>query len=603
MWADFHFLRPFWLLLLLLLPILYLAFRQMRLGDSGWSRLIPARLLSPLIRHNDSSGKTAKSPLAPATAALIILSLALAGPAWREAPTPLKQPGDSLVIALDLSLSMLATDVEPDRLTQAKRKIRDILALREGSLTGLLVFSGDAHVVTPLTDDGRTIEGMLNVLDPVIMPATGNRADLAVARAKELLQQGAPGEGRILLITDDINDRYTGMIRDTLSGTGYALNTLVVGTEEGGPIPLARRGFIRENDDIVISRANPQALSQLAGSTGGRSHELTLDDTDIHSLNLSPKDSDDWQESEEGLTVSRWQDDGYWLLWLALPLVLLGWRRGAFSALALILLPVWPQPAAAISWDDLWQREDQRAPKLIEKSPEAAARQLEDPEWRGSALYRSGQFESAAQAFARSQGPRASYNRGNALARAGKLQEALAAYDTALEQAPDMEDARHNRKIVEELLNQQQQDQEGGQQDSSDSSSNEENQGNRQQSRQNQDGNGESESSSGSGNNQQRDPRNGQTASGNEDSANNQGDEQNQQEPGEQGNPEQASGEGESTAGQAQAPAPISETPLTQSQEQWLRRVPDNPGGLLQRKFLQQYQQRQTPSDEGDTPW
>ena len=353
----------------------------------------------------------------------------------------------------------------------------------------------------------------------------------------------------------------------------------------------------------MISRATPQALSQLADSTGGRSHELTLDETDIHSLTLSPKDSDDWQESEEGLTVSRWQDDGYWLLWLALPLVLLGWRRGAFSALALILLPVWPQPAAAISWDELWQREDQRAPELIEKSPEAAARQLEDPEWRGSALYRSGQFESAAQAFARSQGPRASYNRGNALARAGKLQEALAAYDTALEQAPDMEDARHNRKIVEELLNQQQQDQEGGQQDSSDSSSNEENQGNRQQSRQNQDGNGESESSSGSGNNQQRDPRNGQTASGNEDSANNQGDEQNQQEPGEEGNPEQASGEGESPAGQAQAPAPISETPLTQSQEQWLRRVPDNPGGLLQRKFLQQYQQRQTPSDEGDTPW
>ncbi|WP_418142038.1 VWA domain-containing protein [Marinobacter sp. MA] len=602
MWADFHFLRPFWLLLLLLLSILYLAFRQMRLGDSGWSRLIPARLLSPLIRHNGSSGKTAKSPLAPATAALVILSLALAGPAWREAPTPLKQPGDSLVIALDLSLSMLATDVEPDRLTRAKRKIRDILALREGSLTGLLVFSGDAHVVTPLTDDGRTIEGMLNVLDPVIMPATGNRADLAVARAKELLQQGAPGEGRILLITDNISDRYTGTIRDTLSGIGYALNTLVVGTEEGGPIPLARRGFIRENDDIVISRATPQALSQLADSTGGRSHELTLDDTDIHSLNLSPKDSDDWQESEEGLTVSRWQDDGYWLLWLALPLVLLGWRRGAFSALALILLPVWPQPAAAISWDELWQREDQRAPELIEKSPEAAARQMEDPEWRGSALYRSGQFEGAAQAFARSQGPRASYNRGNALARAGKLQEALAAYDAALEQAPDMEDARHNRKIVEELLNQQQQDQEGGQQGSSDSSSSEENQGNQQQSRQNQEGNGESESSSGSGNNQQ-DPRNSQTASGNEDSANNQGDEQNQQEPGEQGNPEQASGEGESPAGQAQAPAPISETPLTQSQEQWLRRVPDNPGGLLQRKFLQQYQQRQTPSDEGDTPW
>jgi Ca-activated chloride channel family protein len=604
MWADFHFLRPFWLLLILLIPILYLAFRQMHLGDSGWSRLIPARLLSPLIRHNGSSGKATKSPLVPATAALLILSLALAGPAWREAPTPLKQPGDSLVIALDLSLSMLATDVEPDRLTRAKRKIRDILELREGSLTGLLVFSGDAHVVTPLTDDGRTIEGMLNVLDPVIMPATGNRADLAVARAKALLDQGAPGEGRILLITDDINDSYEGTIQDALSGTGYALNTLVVGTEEGGPIPLARRGFIRENGDIVISRANPEALAELARSTGGQSHELTLDDTDIQSLNLSPKDSDDWQESEGGLTVSRWQDDGYWLLWLALPLVLMGWRRGAFSALALILLPVWPQPAAAISWDELWQREDQRAPELIEKSPETAARQLDDPEWQGSALYRSGQFESAAQAFARSQGPRASYNRGNALARAGKLEEALAAYDAALEKSPDMEDARHNRKIVEELLNQQQQDQDSNQnnnqQDSGESQGNESNQ---QQNRQDQDGNSESENSGSSGNNQQQSPENSQSSPGNQDQQNNQADEQNQQEPGEDGNPEQASGANESSPGQAQAPAAISETPLTQSQEQWLRRVPDNPGGLLQRKFLQQYQQRQTPSDEGDTPW
>ena len=604
MWADFHFLRPLWLLLILLIPILYLAFRQLRMGDSGWSRLIPARLLSPLIRHNGSSGQSNKSPLVPASLALIILSLALAGPAWREAPTPLKQPGDSLVIALDLSLSMLATDVEPDRLTRAKRKIRDILELREGSLTGLLVFSGDAHVVTPLTDDGRTIEGMLNVLDPVIMPATGNRADLAVARAKALLEQGAPGEGRILLITDSINDDYEGTIRDTLSGTGYALNTLVVGTENGGPIPLARRGFIRENGDIVISRAEPEALAALARSSGGQSHELTLDDTDIEALDLSPRDSDDWQDSEDGLTVNRWQDDGYWLLWLALPLVLMGWRRGALSALALILLPVWPQPAAAISWEELWQREDQRAPALIQDNPESAARQLEDPEWRGSALYRSGKFDSAAEAIARNQGPRASYNRGNALARAGKLEEALAAYDAALNAAPDMEDALHNRRIVEELLNQKQQNQNGNQdnnqQDSRDSQGDGSNQ---QQNRQDQNGNSESENPGSQGNSQQQNPENNESSSDTENQQGGQTAEQNQQQAGERGDPEQASGEQETPSGQSPAPAPISETPLTQSQEQWLRRVPDNPGGLLQRKFLQQYQQRQTPSDEGDTPW
>ena len=596
MLADFHFLRPLWLLLVLLLPLMYLAFRQLHLGDSGWSRLIPARLLSPVIRHEGTSGRPPKSPMVPAAMALVVLATALAGPAWREAPTPLKQPGESLVIALDLSLSMLATDVEPDRLTRAKRKIRDILAVRQGSLTGLLVYAGDAHVVTPLTDDTRTIEGMLDVLDPVIMPATGNRADLAIVRAADLLKQGAPGNGRILVITDQIGEHYWPEIRETLSETGYAFNTLVVGTEEGGPIPLARRGFIRENGEIVISRATPGALSELARSTGGQSHELTLNNTDIESLELSPKDTDDWQDTSAGLTVTRWQDDGYWLLWLAAPLILLGWRRGAFTALALVLLPAFPQPAAAMTWADLWQRQDQRAPELIRNDPKQAAARLDDPEWKGSALYRSGQFDAAAQVFSRAEGPRASYNQGNALARAGKLEEAVTAYTSALAANPDMEDARHNLKIVEELLKQKNQDKDGSQSNNQkDPSESPGSDGHKPQDNQGQPGN--SKNPGDSGNEQQQNSGNSQEPG----EPNRKPDKQANEPKGQ--TPEQASAEQASSANQSQAPAPISETPLTQSQEQSLRRIPDNPGGLLQRKFLQQYQQRQTPSDEGDTPW
>ena len=601
MLADFHFLRPLWLLLLLLLPLMFVAFRQLRLGDSGWSRLIPARLLSPILRSEGRSGKASGSPLAPASAALVILAIALAGPAWREAPTPLKQPGDSLVIALDLSLSMLATDVEPDRLTRAKRKIRDILAVRQGSLTGLLVYARDAHVVTPLTDDARTIEGMLEVLDPVIMPATGNRADLAVARAAELLNQGAPGDGRVLLITDQVSERYWPEIQETLAETGYPLNTLVVGTEEGGPIPLARRGFIRENGEIVITRAAPDALAELARSTGGESDELTLDNTDIESLELSPKDTGDWKDTDTGLTVSRWQDDGYWLLWLALPLILMGWRRGAFTALALILLPALPQPASAMSWDELWQRQDQRATELIRNNPGQAATQLDDPEWKGSALYRSGQFDAAARAFAKADGPRASYNRGNALARAGKLEEALKAYDTALAANPELEDARHNRKIVEELLKQKNQGQEGKESNDKKNPSNSKGRdGQKPQDGQNQSEGNNSKSDPGTG--QQQNPGNSQDSADNPENPGEQPREPDQKKNETNGkSPEPASGRTESQTNSA--PAETSETPLTQSQEQWLRRVPDNPGGLLQRKFLQQYEQRQTPSDEGDTPW
>lgn len=565
--ADFHFLRPLWLLLLLVIPALYLVLRSKGTGNSGWSGLIPEPFLSPVIRRYGGVSQKPGSRLFPAISAVVILAIALAGPAWREAPTPLKKPGDSLVIVLDLSLSMLATDLEPDRLTRAKRKIRDILTVREGSLTGLVVYSGDAHVVTPLTDDSNTLAGMLNVLDPVIMPAQGNRSDLAIAKASTLLEQGAPGEGRILLITDDVPDRYTGPILDSLAGTNHTLSTLAAGTRDGGPIPLAKRGFIRDNGNIVIARTDPDRLAELARDTGGTSHELTLDDSDIASLNLSPEESDEWQDTDSGLTINRWKDDGYWLLWLALPLLLLGWRRGAFTAMALILLPAIPQPAAAMDWDSLWQREDQKAPELIQQDASNAAKVLKSPDWRGSALYKAEQYEQAAKAFAATESSLADYNRGNALAKAGKLEKALKAYNSALDRSPDMEDARVNRQLVEDLLNKQKEESSQKQGDSSESSENESDQSQQQ---------GQSEA--------QEKPGEESPAKAQQSERSNTSD----PEPGKE---------------EAQAPAPVSETPLSQSQEQSLRRIPDNPGGLLQRKFLQQYQERQTPPDEGDTPW
>ncbi|RBW50006.1 VWA domain-containing protein [Marinobacter sp. F3R11] len=607
--ADFHFLRPFWLLLLLAVPLLYMALKNKSSGNSGWAGLIPEQLLSPVIRRYGSAEDKHKSRVLPAISAVVILAIALAGPAWREAPTPLKKPGDSLVIVLDLSLSMLATDLEPDRLTRAKRKIRDILAMREGSLNALVVYSGDAHVVTPLTDDSNTLTGMLNVLDPVIMPVQGNRADLAVTRARALLENGSPGRGRILLITDGVSDRYLEDIRNTLADTSFTLSTLAAGTRNGGPIPLARRGFIRDNGNIVIARTDPDILAELARSNGGTSHELTLDNSDINALNLSPENSDEWQDTDTGLTINRWKDDGYWLLWLALPLLLLGWRRGAFTAMALILLPAIPQPAAAMDWGSLWQREDQRAAELISKDPGAAADILESPEWRGSALYRAERYDEAAKAFAEADTAQADYNRGNALARGGKLQEAIEAYDSALDRDPDMEDARVNRQLAEELLKQQKDNssqQEGnGDEDASDSpgddSQREESKpgssGGNENPQNSQNSDGEEESSPDSAGEQANPQEQGQTGKQDEP-----GDPQPEDSP--QGSdvdaqtPETEPGENE-----AQTPAPVSETPLTQSQEQSLRRVPDHPGGLLQRKFLQQYQERQTPSDEGDTPW
>lgn len=604
--TDLHFLRPYWLLALLLLPLIYIALQRLRVGDSGWSRLIPAKLLAPIIRHNGTSGQKRRSPLLPVSIATLMLTIALAGPAWRKAPIPLKQPGDSLVIVLDLSLSMLATDVKPDRLTQAKRKVRDILQAREGSLNGLIVYAADAHVVTPLTDDIETIEGMLQVLDPTIMPAIGNRADLAIARAKTLLEQGAPGKGQILLISDGVAERYRTAIRDLLAGTGITLDTLVVGTQQGGPIPLANHGFIRDNGDIVITRTDLDGLATLARNNGGKSHELTLDNTDIRSLNLASEDQGDWQMTEDGLTVNLWQDDGYWLLWLAAPLLLLGWRRGAFAILALAFLPVIPQPAQAMDWAALWQREDQRAPELIQKDPAQAVDVLKQPEWRGSALYKSGNFNEAVKEFARSDSARANYNRANALAKAGELEDAIKFYDEALAQKPDMEDAQYNRDLVEQLLKQQQEQQQNSP-DQGNSDNNQDDQQKNESDQQDQSQKQDNQSESGDNQNSGQQPEQSSDKDQKDDNQGEQSGKGAADEKADEEDQENAKNgqqpEGKEQTSEAEAPAEISEEPLTQEQEQWLRRIPDDPGGLLRRKFLQQYQQRQTPPDEGDTPW
>lgn len=592
--ADFHFLRPLWLLLLLAAFLLPLLLRRFHQSDSGWSRIIPARLLRPMISQSGAAGSPRKSPIVPAVAAVAMLAIALAGPSWRQAPTPLQQQNDSLVIVLDLSLSMLATDVEPDRLTVAKRKIRDILKAREGALTALVVYAADAHVVTPLTDDRNTIEGMLDVLEPVIMPAAGNRTDLGVERGLELLERGAPGNGRLLLIADEVGERYRERITSQLAGSRFALNTLTVGTTEGGPIPLARQGFIQDNGDIVIARADPDGMKNLADSSGGKGHRLTIADEDILALDLRPIDSADWEDSDGDLKVKRWQDDGYWLLWLVAPLALIGWRRGAMVIILFALLPLTPRTAMALDWDSLWSRDDQRAPELIEKEPGRAAQILDDPAWRGSALYREGNYESAADAFSQAQTPEAEYNRGNALARAGELEEALKAYENALEKNPDDEDARFNRDLVKQLLKEQQQNQSG---DEGDESSQHDGDQQQQGNQQNDQGGSDSQNPQEGPSEQSNDQQNDQQQTGEPDNDN----QQREQSVGQDEQPGDEAAESDSQ--EPGSPAALDTSPLNQGQEQWLRRVPDNPGGLLRRKFLQQYQDRDTPSDEGDTPW
>ena len=183
--ANFHFLRPMWLLALL--PGLLMAFflwRQRRRGGT-WHQVIDQNLLPYLIDTQQSGSKSA--PLFLLLVTWLLASIALAGPTWTRLPQPTQQSSDALIILLDLSPSMNAADVEPSRIVRARRKLTDVLAARAEGMSALIAYAGDAHVVTPLTDDADTIIEMLPALDPDIMPVAGSNLLAAAAPATGLI--------------------------------------------------------------------------------------------------------------------------------------------------------------------------------------------------------------------------------------------------------------------------------------------------------------------------------------------------------------------------------------------------------------------------------
>ena len=609
--ADFHFLRPWWLLALL--PALLLALRCVRAGSrpSAWSRAIDPALLTALLREGGSGGS--RVALGLLGLGWTVAVLGLAGPAWERLPEPVHRRGDALVVALDLSLSMQSQDLAPSRLARARFKLNDLLATRRDAYTALLAWAGDAHVVTPLSDDVATIEAMLPVLEPGIMPEPGSDPVAAVARAKELLAGAGMANGRILLVADALTPEQGQRIGELLSGSGIGLSVLAVGTRDGAPIPLPGGGFARDpSGAILVPGLDAGSMAEATREAGGRFAVLALDDADLKSL-LPAGGGAEAAASER--VFERWRDRTPWLALLLLPLAAAGFRRGWLLTLVLATTMLPAPRAQALDWESLWSRPDQRGARALAEGDAARAAQLfEDPRWRGSAAYEASDWNAAVEAFGSASGPDGHYNRGNALARAGRLEEALAAYDAALAESPGMADAIANRALVEQLLEDQQQSPpQDGQQGSSDGGSSAPSQDSQSHGK---DGEQDPSGPPGSAGPQGGSPgpqSGADTARGappgtpGDTGAGQRGEEATQATPGEPAGAD-ASDEAASTAGgepdqpgdTAAAAEGSGDGEDGQALEQWLRRVPDDPGALLRRKFEYESARRAAGEAGGD---
>lgn len=607
MMSEFHFLRPEFLWLIPLVFVLALVVSQTG-GSSNWSQYISADKLKLLTRGEAS--RQWKNPLLLSLAGLIC-GLALAGPSWEQRPVPTTENASALIVLLDLSPSMLAQDVQPDRLVRARLKITDLLRLREDGQTGLVAYSGSAHRVSPLTDDSNTIEALLPALHPSVMPQTGSNIEAAIELGLELLaSSGFQNQGHVLVVTDGIAPEAQKNINDTLPA-GVQLSILGVGTVEGAPIPLGGGNFYRDSrGDIVLARLNRNELQILAGRSGGRYIELQPDDSDINYLLNYIDDPSADIDAEVETTYDSWHDAGYWLIFLLIPLALLAFRKDYLFALPVLLVVAMPSPEAEAGiWEDLWYSKDQQAQKALEQGDAASAVELfESSDWKGYAAYQAEEFDSAVDLLQQTENT-SLYNLGTSQARAGQLEQALQNLNQFVEANPDHENARFNRDLVEQLLQQEQeQQQENQQQDQQDSDQDQSENGEQADSGESEQSDSEDRQQSGQDEGSESDQQSQQQAS-----EANEGDQeqnqQSQQQAGAESEEEAAEQEEQSAIAEAEnqseqqqnseqeqaVMAEVSPEDLSDASEQWLRAIPDDPSGLLRRKFeyeSQLYQQQ-----------
>ncbi|MDM3871088.1 VWA domain-containing protein [Porticoccus sp. W117] len=613
---DFHWLRPWWLLALPLgALLLWLGRNRMALGD--WSKVIDPRWLPLMLESGGESNSNQRARLWLWLLALTLASLALAGPTWQQLPQPLHRDQSALVVLLDLSPSMAAQDIKPDRITRARFKLQDILQQRNEGQTALVVYGGSAHLVTPLTDDSATIVSQLPVLTPQLISTPGSNTEAAFDLALKTLKNSGVSGGDLLLISDGVAASARRYIQQTLRGTGLRLSILGVGSEQGAPIPLGDGSFAKDSGgNIVMPKLSRQPLAQLAQSNGGQYSDLTADNRDLELLlahidNVTQSPLGQQREQLER-TFDSWHDQGYWLALLLLPLALLAFRKGLVACLLLApLLTLLPStPAQADDNTSLPERLSRQLPDFL-KTPdqrgqdafrnqqyEQAAEQFRSPQWRGSAAYRQGDYQTALEAFQQDSSADGLYNQGNALAQLGELDKAIDAYNQALQKNPQHQDAAANKALVEQLKQQQQ-----NQPQESDSHQDNESEKSESKDSETQDGESQqqdSEQSDSQQNNEDSDSSDSRSAdSQDSESQNSESQNTDSQDKEQQQKSEQQTPDGEPEQQSDQQPAQDtsqqnSDEEAERAMEQFLRKVPDNPGAFLKEKFRRQ-QQRQQP--------
>lgn len=480
-WQNFHFIRPLWLIAFVPFILFFVMnFRQKKSQEAGLKNF-PPHLLAAL-----TVGERGWKKLLPLKlwGFLVVLAIIIAaGPSWLRQASPFGEDTAPLVIVLDVSESMLQQDIQPSRLVRAKQKISDLLALREGGSTALVVYAGSAHTAMALTRDNAIFTPLLQAVSPKIMPRKGKFAEYSLANVDTLLaaERSKGNPGSVLLITDGLGsdtkarfvDYFNGSINNNnnnnnnISATNSDLNS-----QQSPPLLLVLG--VGNNEQAVSVPFDADGLKSLAKSASGYYHSISTDNSDVEWI------QDNIQQFMllNNDNAQPWADMGYNLVFLLALLFLLWFRRGwtinwsLQSLLLLFALTYFPTPPVLANvasekmtnlvkeglqpqwrFADLWMTADQQGQYYFNRGNYAqAAVRFDDPMWKASAYYFAEEFDLARRYFMRVDNPVARFGAASALAQSREYIAARNLFKQIVKENPDYLQAAHNLVVVQKII-------------------------------------------------------------------------------------------------------------------------------------------------------
>jgi Ca-activated chloride channel family protein len=434
---KFHFLRTEYWWVGILVLIIWLFGMLFFTESNRWKKHI-AKHLQPFVIQK---GTTWKSRLIHVSV-LIMFALGLLaffGPTWSQVKTPAKKVTSQMVIALDLSQSMMATDVSPSRLERAKFKIFDLLKANPIAETNLLVFAGSTHTAVPFTTDYKIITDQLDGLTPRMMPVKGTGFNALFHKIDTLFSTNQ-AQGKVLLVTDDLADLPMEVISSFLQENNVELYVFPFATAQGETIPNTKE----------LSQLDQQKLAGLKMMERVKVVELTVDNSDVADLakavSMDIVFEDKTEEENE-----EWQDNGIWLVFPLAFLFLFSFRKGWALNMIVIVFSLSSCSSTddnrkdEFTFQDLWFTQDYQAQKKFDSENYLeAAQQFTDPLHKGVAYFKAGDFLSAETAFAQDSSTSGLYNLGLTYAKLGKLEEAKIVFEKVLDRDPNNTNAANN---------------------------------------------------------------------------------------------------------------------------------------------------------------